>query len=83
MARTPICLATAVVALSLGGCLGDRAADRTLTIYQLQSTDTNGTAAWGARVWADRSGRRNSESAQTGNAARHRVLCGVGEISAV
>ena len=43
----------------------------------------NGTAAWGARVWADRSGRRNSESAQTGNAARHRVLCGVGEISAV
>ena len=30
--------ATAVVLL-FGGCLGDRAADRTLTIYQLQSTD--------------------------------------------
>jgi len=40
MARTPICLATLVVALSAGGCLGDRAADRTLTIYQMQSTDT-------------------------------------------
>jgi len=40
MARAQICLLTAAVALSVGGCLGDRAADRTLTIYQMQSTDT-------------------------------------------
>jgi hypothetical protein len=41
MARTSICFAAAVVALSIGGCfLGDRAADRTLTIYQSQSTHT-------------------------------------------
>ena len=40
MARTVICLATAVLALSMGGCLGDRAADRTLTIYQMQATGT-------------------------------------------
>ena len=40
MARTPICIATIVVALCTGGCLGDRAADRTFRIYQLQSADT-------------------------------------------
>ncbi len=40
MTRTTICLATAVVALSLGGCIGDRAADRTLTIHQMQATGT-------------------------------------------
>jgi hypothetical protein len=41
MARTRICLATALVALSMGGCFqGDRAADRTLKIHQIQSTDT-------------------------------------------
>lgn len=40
MTRVTICLATIVVALSTGGCLGDRAADRSLTIYQMQSTGT-------------------------------------------
>jgi hypothetical protein len=41
MARTPIRLVTAVVALSMGGCyLGSRAADRTLKIHQFQSTNT-------------------------------------------
>lgn len=40
MARTGICLASAAVALSMAGCIGDRAADRTLTIHQMQSTDT-------------------------------------------
>ena len=41
MTRTTLCLATVLVALSTGGCIhGDRAADRTLTIYQMQSTDT-------------------------------------------
>ena len=40
MRRAPIRLATVLVALSMGGCFGDRAADRTLTIYQVQSTDT-------------------------------------------
>jgi len=33
-------LVTAVIALSMAGCIGDRAADRTLTIYQMESTDT-------------------------------------------
>jgi hypothetical protein len=36
------CLTIALVALAMGGCFGDRAADRTLTIYQMQSTDTYG-----------------------------------------
>ena len=40
MTRTAIWLATVAVALLVGGCLGDRAADRTLTIYQMQSTGT-------------------------------------------
>jgi hypothetical protein len=40
MTRILKCLATALIALSMGGCIGDRAADRTLTIYQMQSTDT-------------------------------------------
>jgi hypothetical protein len=40
MARILICFAAAIAALSAAGCLGDRAADRTLTIYQLQSTET-------------------------------------------
>ena len=40
MTRTPISLAAAVLALLMGGCLGDRAADRTLHIHQLQSTNT-------------------------------------------
>jgi hypothetical protein len=40
MARASICVATVVIAFSTGGCLGDRAADRTLTIYQMQSTNT-------------------------------------------
>ncbi len=40
MGRTLIPLAIAVFALSMGGCLGDRAADRTLEIHQIQSTDT-------------------------------------------
>ena len=42
MARATICLATVVVALSMSGCIhGDAAADRTLTIYQFQSTDAH------------------------------------------
>jgi hypothetical protein len=40
MVRYPACFAVAAIALSMGGCFGDRAADRTLTIYQLQSTET-------------------------------------------
>ena len=40
MSRIAICLSVALVAFVLGGCLGDRAADRTFTIYQLQSTET-------------------------------------------
>jgi hypothetical protein len=40
MARITKLLAVPLVALAMGGCLGDRAADRTLTIYQMQSTDT-------------------------------------------
>ncbi len=40
MTRTAICLATVVVALLVSSCIGDRAADRTLTIYQMQSTGT-------------------------------------------
>lgn len=40
MKRTAMCLATVVIALLASGCLGDRAADRTLTIYQMQSTGT-------------------------------------------
>jgi hypothetical protein len=41
MMRTLICLAIAILALFLGGCgLGDRAADRTLQIHQIQTTDT-------------------------------------------
>ena len=40
MARSFICLVTTAIAVSVVGCLGDRAADRTLKIYQLQSTDT-------------------------------------------
>jgi hypothetical protein len=39
MRRTTIGLATVMTALLMGGC-GDRAADRTLTIYQIQSTKT-------------------------------------------
>lgn len=42
MKRTANCLAAAATVFLLGGCLGDRAADRTLTIYQLQATDTYG-----------------------------------------
>jgi hypothetical protein len=38
MARATIWRATVAVVLSAGGCLGDRAADRTLTIHQMQST---------------------------------------------
>jgi hypothetical protein len=41
MTRNLSWLATAGFAASVIGCLGDRAADRTLTIYQLQSTDTH------------------------------------------
>ncbi|MCC6126258.1 MAG: hypothetical protein IT426_14970 [Pirellulales bacterium] len=40
MVRTLMHFLAAVIALSLGGCLGDRAADRTLEIHQIQSTST-------------------------------------------
>jgi hypothetical protein len=40
MLRIFLLLAAAVVALSLSGCFGDRAADRKLEIYQIQSTTT-------------------------------------------
>jgi hypothetical protein len=40
VARTSTLVATAAVALSLSGCLGNRAADRTLEIHQIQSFDT-------------------------------------------
>lgn len=40
MTHTAMCLAAVVIALSASGCIGDRAADRTLTIYQMQSTGT-------------------------------------------
>ncbi len=40
MTRTFFVLSAALVVLSLAGCLGDRAADRTLEIHQLQSTTT-------------------------------------------
>jgi hypothetical protein len=40
MSRSPTCLSVALVAVTLGGCLRDRAADRTLTIHQMQTTDT-------------------------------------------
>jgi hypothetical protein len=39
MTGSSVCVAIGAVALSFGGCLGDRAADRTLRIHQLQSTD--------------------------------------------
>jgi len=40
MTRAPLHFATLVLALSTAGCFGDRAADRALTIYQIQSTET-------------------------------------------
>ena len=40
MGRNTVCLATIAFVFLVGGCLGDRAADRTLTIHQLQSTAT-------------------------------------------
>jgi hypothetical protein len=40
MTRAAICLVTIVLALSASSCIGDRAADRTLRIYQMQSTGT-------------------------------------------
>jgi hypothetical protein len=40
MARSSIGIAIAVVALSMSGCIGDRAADRTLEIHQVQSTNS-------------------------------------------
>ncbi len=39
MASRPVLLAMATVSLSICGCL-DQAADRTLTLHQMQSTDT-------------------------------------------